>query len=265
MTTHERIQATIDRIERDEGVRVLYAVESGSRAWGFSSRDSDWDIRFIYLHSPDWYLSIQDQRDVLEYPLTEGLDVSGWDLRKTLRLFAKSNPPLFEWLASPIVYREAFSAAARLRELSAGFFSSRSCMHHYFRMAEGNYRDYLRGERVRVKKYFYVLRPILACRWIEAHGTMPPMEFDLLVKNGLPDGLRQVVSELTARKRSGEELDDGPRIPEINAFLDAEISRIGTQLISEDKPPPPDWKRLDELFREILAEAWEDTGRPSDK
>src|SRR6266581_2274938 len=180
------IRDTLDRIETREDVRVLYAVESGSRAWGFASTDSDWDVRFLYLRRPEWYLSIQRRRDVLEYPLADGLDVSGWDLKKALGLFAKSNPPLLEWLRSPIVYREAFSAAARLRVLSTRYFSPPSCMHHYLSMAEGNYREYLQRDPVRVKKYFYVLRPVLACRWIEMHGTTPPTEFAALVADQLP-------------------------------------------------------------------------------
>jgi predicted nucleotidyltransferase len=102
------IRESLDQIENDERVRVLYAVESGSRAWGFASADSDWDVRFIYARRADWYLSVQRRRDVLEYTLSNGLDMSGWDLRKALGLFAKLNPPLLEWIRSPIVYREAF-------------------------------------------------------------------------------------------------------------------------------------------------------------
>src|SRR6266511_5035085 len=206
------IRDTLDRIETREDVRVLYAVESGSRAWGFASTDSDWDVRFLYLRRPEWYLSVQRRRDVLEYPLADGLDVSGWDLKKALGLFAKSNPPLLEWLRSPIVYREAFSAAARLRVLAADYFSPRSCMHHYLSMAEGNYREYLQRDPVRVKKYFYVLRSVLACRWIEMHGTTPPTEFAALVADQLPARLRPVVEALLARKRAGDELAQGPQV-----------------------------------------------------
>lgn len=244
------------RIEAEQNVCVLYAVESGSRAWGFASADSDWDVRFIYLRHPDWYLSIQRRRDVLEYPTSGGLDVSGWDLRKALALFAKSNPPLLEWLRSPIVYREVFSAARRLRELSARYFSPRSCLYHYLHMSEGNYREYLQGEPVRVKKYFYVLRPILACRWIEVYGTMPPMEFERLVEDQLPQSLQRIVADLLDRKRAGEELDGGPRIPEINRFLDAEIERLRARLVGLPKAKAPEWETLDGVFRVLLAEVW---------
>ena len=252
----QAIDDALRRLEAVDDVRVLYAVESGSRMWGFASRDSDWDVRFVYLRRPDWYLSIQKRRDVLEYPLDDGLDVSGWDLKKALGLFAKSNPPLLEWLRSPIVYREASSLVGRLRALSTRYFSSLSCMHHYFHMAQGNYREYLQGDPVRVKKYFYVLRPVLACRWIAAHGTMPPVEFASLVDDQLPDGLRPIVHALLERKRSGDELAAGPRVPEINAFLDGEMTRLEQALAAIPRGPAPDWEALDGVFRECLVEVW---------
>lgn len=257
----EEIKKVLGRIEDEQHVRILYAVESGSRAWGFASADSDWDVRFIYLRRPEWYLSIQSRRDVLEYPLADGLDVSGWDLPKTLGLFAKSNPPLLEWLRSPIVYRENFSTVGRLRELSTRYFSPRSCMYHYLHMGEGNYREYLQGEAVRVKKYFYVLRPLLSCRWIEAHGTMPPMEFEKLVEDQLPENLQPTVAALLNRKRSGEELDQGPRMPEINLFLTGEIVRLRELLAAMPAAETPDLDLLDEVFHASLAEVWEDHRR----
>ena len=252
----QAILGSLDRIETGENVRILYAVESGSRAWGFASTDSDWDVRFIYLRRPSWYLSVQRRRDVLEFPISDGLDVSGWDLKKALVLFAKSNPPLLEWLRSPSVYRETFSVAKQLRELSSSYFSSRSCMHHYLHMAEGNYREYLQGDPVRVKKYFYVLRPVLACRWIAAHGTMPPMEFASLITDQLPVALQPLVHQLLERKRSGDELASGPRIPEINDFVNRELSRLRESLAGIPRSPSPDWERLDQAFRDALGEVW---------
>lgn len=260
----QAIDDALRRLERADDVRVLYAVESGSRAWGFASRDSDWDVRFVYLRRPNWYLSVQRRRDVLEYPLDDALDVSGWDVKKALSLFAKSNPPLLEWLRSPIVYREESNLAQALRGLSARFFSSRSCMHHYFHMAQGNYREYLQGDPVRVKKYFYVLRPVLACRWIAAHGRMPPMEFASLVDDQLPTELREIVHALLERKRAGDELATGPRVPEVNEFLDAEMTRLGEALAVIPRSPAPDWEALDGLFRRSLDEVWGARGAEAD-
>ena len=137
--------------------------QSGSRAWGFASRDSDYDVRFLYVHRQDWYLSVEDRRDVIELPISEDLDVSGWELRKALRLLRKSNPPLLEWLKSPIVYRYDPAFAAEFGALAAEFYSPRRCFAHYLHMAFGNWRDYLRGrESVSLKKYLYVFRPLLA-------------------------------------------------------------------------------------------------------
>ncbi len=164
-----RIISQLNEIEQKHNVRILYACESGSRAWGFASTDSDWDIRFLYIHQPEWYLSIdlESKRDVIELPITDDLDFSGWDLRKRLKLIYKSNPPLIEWLHSPIVYRDEAGLANRLRMMLTQFYSPRSCFHHYLDMAKGNYREYLKGDTVWLKKYLYVLRPVLALQWME--------------------------------------------------------------------------------------------------
>ena len=210
--SQERISSDLDDIEREEKVVVLLAVESGSRAWGFASTDSDFDIRFIYIHQPQWYLSIDVERrpSVFERPIRNNIDVSGWDIRKTLILFRKSNPPLLEWLQCSIVYRERSSLARRLREFLPAFYSPKASFFHYLNMARGNMREYLRGETVWRKKYFYVLRPLLAVQWIERGLGPVPIEFGKLVDATLPAGeLRQAVDDLLAEKRSGEELDMG--------------------------------------------------------
>jgi predicted nucleotidyltransferase len=164
---NQRVRDALARVETEQNVRVLYACESGSRAWGFASRDSDYDVRFLYVHPRDWYLSVDDRRDVVERPLTDELDVSGWELRKALRLLRKSNPPLLEWLQSPVVYRHDPAFTLRFSTLASSFYSPRRCFVHYLHMAFGNWRSYLAGrEEVSLKKYLYVFRPVLACRWI---------------------------------------------------------------------------------------------------
>ena len=254
------IAGELAALEREEGIRVLYACESGSRAWGFPSRDSDYDVRFLYIRPVDWYLSIFDKRDVdvIEKPIDDRLDMSGWDLRKALNLYRKSNPPLLEWLQSPIVYAEPYRTAERLRAISPLTFSPKSCMYHYLNMAKGNYRDYLRGERVRIKKYFYVLRPVLACEWIERFGEMPPMAFGRLVETLIPAGgeLRRIVERLLERKMAGDELDDEPRLNPINDYLEerlAAVERIAARQPSEGAALDD---RLDGLFRDTLKEVW---------
>jgi uncharacterized protein len=246
------------RIEKEENVQILYACESGSRAWGFPSQDSDYDVRFIYIRPIDWYLSIFEKRDVIERPISDLLDINGWDLRKALNLFRKSNPPLLEWLQSPIVYRENHSVAEQIRRISTFTFSPRSCMHHYLHMAKGNYREYLQGDLVKIKKYFYVLRPILACEWIEKHNTMPPVQFDQLVDEIVPTGseLKAVIDGLLARKRKGDELDYEPRINPINEFLEERIAHYERTASNMQHADGGQDQRLDELFRSVLKEVW---------
>ena len=178
----QRVRHALAQVETERNVRVLFACESGSRAWGFASRDSDYDVRFLYVHRRDWYLSVEDRRDVIEQPIADDLDVSGWELRKALRLLRKSNPPLLEWLKSPVVYRHDPVFAAEFGALATEFYSPRRCFAHYLHMAFGNWRDYLRGrDEVSLKKYLYVFRPLLACRWIERQLGQVPMLFAQLV------------------------------------------------------------------------------------
>lgn len=248
------------RIEQEEDVRVLYACESGSRAWGFDSQDSDYDVRFLYLRRPEAYLSIFRPRDVIERPISGMLDVNGWDLGKALLLLRKSNPALLEWLQSPIVYREQGTTAARIRHLVVPLFAPRSAMYHYVHMARGNYREYLQGEQVRLKKYLYVLRPLLACQWIETRGTMPPIVFDRLLEEILPDTseLKKAVLGLLDRKRAGDELDEGPRIAEINAYAEERIAYYEQAAAAQPAAEGVVDGSLDALFRASLKEAWGD-------
>jgi len=252
------VQRRLDAVEQAEDVVVLFACESGSRAWGFASADSDFDVRFIYARRPDWYLSIdlEQRRDVIETPIEDPWDVNGWDLRKALQLLRKSNPPLLEWLQSPIVYREHSSTARRMRDLLPELYSARSSHYHYLHMARKNFREYLRGDIVRRKKYFYVLRPLLACRWIEAQRGAVPMEFATLVKHAeLERSVTTAIEALLEEKRSGGELSRGPRISAISEFIEAELDRHDREA-SPRPQPSPRVTELNELFRETLKEVW---------
>jgi predicted nucleotidyltransferase len=158
----------------------LYACESGSRAWGFSSPDSDFDVRFIYARTTNDYLSINEVKDVIDLPVNEVLDISGWDVKKALKLFLKSNSPLYEWLQSPILYKDESGLAAQLRLLMPKYFSLRTGGNHYLSMALNTVANDLQGQQVKLKRYFYALRSTLACKWITEKLTVPPMEFEKL-------------------------------------------------------------------------------------
>ena len=251
----QRVRHALAQVEAERNVRVLFASESGSRAWGFASRDSDYDVRFLYVHHRDWYLSIEDRRDVIERPAADDLDVSGWELRKALRLLRRSNPPLLEWLKSPLVYQHDPVFVAEFGALAAEFYSPRRCFAHYLHMASGNWRDYLRGrEEVSLKKYLYVFRPLLACRWIERQLGQVPMLFARLVAGVLEEReTRAALAELIARKQAGDELAVAPPIEALSRFIGIELARLESLKTPDDVVV--EGEGLNSLFRRYALAA----------
>lgn len=241
----------LKEMEKKENVRVLLAVESGSRAWGFASQDSDYDVRFIYMHTLEDYLRLERIRDVIELPMKDILDINGWDLRKTLQLLHQSNPTLFEWFSSPIVYVET-EFAKKFRCIMHDYFSTKKSLYHYISMAQKNYAEYLCRDRVKLKKYFYVLRPVLACRWILDQWTSPPMQFSELMKAELPKPLYEEVQKLLDLKMNSPEIKEIARIDKINEYLDTSIQDIKCILQSLKETKNVDWQELNDLFLQEL-------------
>lgn len=201
----ELIDQEIGAIERDNRVRVLFACESGSRAWGFASPDSDYDVRFIYAQPKDNYLSIRERKDTIELPVNQDLDINGWDIRKALQLFLKSNAPLYEWLQSPIIYKETSEFSRELRGLMPAFFSNRAGCHHYLSMTRNTFENDLQGEQVKLKRYFYALRSLLAGLWIVEKKSVPPMEFAQLRTLNTDHDWNESVNALLMEKKVANE------------------------------------------------------------
>jgi len=253
---HREVLNRLARTERDESVRIVLAIESGSRAWGFASPNSDFDVRFIYVRPADWYLAVdlEERRDVIEYEITDDIDLNGWDVRKALRLLWKSNPTVVEWLQSPIKYIEVGGFAAGARAVLPDVYSPESGIYHYRSMANTNYRGYLRGELVPLKKYFYVLRPLLSVRWIERYGSAAPIEFASLLH--LLDGQDRLLADiqaLLAKKQSAPELGVAQSVASINAFIEAELDRLES-MNPQRTPRSEPIQRLNELFHATLGE-----------
>ncbi|WP_038212458.1 nucleotidyltransferase domain-containing protein [Xenophilus azovorans] len=247
-------------IEARHDVAVLFACESGSRGWGFASPDSDYDVRFIYVHRLPWYLTVAPGRDVIELPISvpsvgaPPLDINGWELRKALGLMRESNPTLLEWLRSPIVYREEAGTMARFRTLAEAVYTRTRAWHHYRSMAKKNFREHLQGEAVRFKKYLYVLRPLLAARWIAARDGVPPMRFAELAQQVLDARadaalIAEIDALLEVKMRAGEAATS-PRWPGIHAFIEAELASPA------DAPPPAPFRdgagALDVFLRDTV-------------
>lgn len=220
------VDERLRNIETTHNVKILFACEAGSRAWGFASPDSDYDIRFIYIRQPDWYMSInvENRRDVIELPIEDDYDINGWDLRKALKLLRKSNPSLLEWIYSPINYKNDGCIREDLFDLAGKCFNDVSVAYHYNGMAYRNYREYLKGDEVWVKKYLYVIRPILAIEWVKLYGDHPPVNFDEL-RQGIvvPSEVDRAIDQVLAFKLANKEKAYGLSIPVLNEYIEERL------------------------------------------
>lgn len=254
---HARIQTALTQLEAKHSIRVLYACESGSRAWGFPSPDSDYDVRFIYAHPTDWYLTLDEGADTLNFPVDEELDLAGWELRKALKLLRGSNAALFEWLQSPVVYREALEFRAVMQPFMGGCFNPRAGLYHYLGLVRRGVEEDLTGKKVWLKRLFYALRSALAARWIrERPAELPPMEFGQL-RELLPTALNGVVDALLIRKAAADEKTMVPSPGELVAFLHEEYAAGQAARATLPVSAAGAVSGLDALFRRLVGAAFE--------
>lgn len=251
-----RIHHAIASLETRADVRVLLAVESGSRAWGLPSPDSDYDVRLVYCHRPEWYLTLDEGRDTIEQPVDDLLDFSGWELRKFLRLLRAGNATPAEWLQSPIAYHEAPGAADVLRALLPATFNPRPILHHYLGMVRRGVAEDLTGETVRLKRLFYALRAALAARWVRRRATGPPLTLaDLRAE--LPPALAAEVDSLLAQKLVADEKANVSRPAALATFLTEEYTAgRAAQADPTAFPRQPAGPDLDAAFRQLLKGAF---------
>ena len=270
------IKEKLSQIEQRENIRILYACESGSRAWGFASPDckaetcysacktaesrpksvacldqtySDYDVRFIFVRPVEDYLRVKELPDFIDAELNEVYDINGWDLKKFFKQLYKSNPVLFEWANSPIFYRttqEWESVKAIMKE----YVLQVAMIHHYRGMAKSNVRSNFATSEVVLKKYLYVLRPVLACVWIMQKHTVPPTEFMKLVEEVLPEELKALVDELLAVKLKSGEKEKGARIPQIDLLIESKLNEATVFPVTDEVQE--NYEKLDKLFLEIV-------------
>ena len=245
------IKEKLDEIERRENIKILHCVESGSRAWGFASPDSDYDVRFIYVRPKEFYLRLDKTRDVIEWQLDDTLDINGWDIKKALQLLHKSNPTLFEWNSSPIVYKTT-PEWERISAVINSYFVAKQGLYHYLNTARHNYKEFLTGDTVKYKKYFYVLRPLLACKWILAEGTPPPMLFRTLMDKYLDEELKPDVERLLDIKMNTPEIGEGKRLDRVNDYLDRSMGDIEAAITVLPSKHGEGWESLNKLFTDLL-------------
>lgn len=248
----KEILEKIEEIEAKEDVRVLYAVESGSRAWGVESPDSDYDVRFIYMRPKDDYLRLDEKRDIIEWQLDDVLDINGWDIKKTLIQFHRGNATLFEWANSPVVYKTT-RIWEEIYEDCRQYFSRKAALCHYYGTAKSTYEQYLTQEQVRYKKYIYALRPLLACKYIEENGTVPPVRFEELLGQKLDDGLYDEIMKMLAIKAQSDEKALNPRMVRIHKYIENEIAKYAALSQATEEDRNADWTVLNRIFRKICV------------
>jgi hypothetical protein len=254
------IRERLDEICADQAVRIPLAIESGSRAWGFPSPDSDYDARFIFVRRTDDYLALHPPRDVIETPVGPIFDINGWDLRKALLLMLKGNAVVLEWLTSPFAYRVDPAFRADFLALAERAADRDAVIRHYYHLALATRRQYGADlGAIRLKKLFYMLRPLVARSWLESHParTVAPMHFPTLVEEApLSCALRQEIAELQTLKAETREMGDGATPVLIRAFIEAEFAReprgeAGRRAHEDDR-----LAEADHFFRLSLSRLW---------
>jgi len=246
--------AELNKIETEYDIKILFAVESGSRAWGFPSPDSDYDVRFVYIQKRDWYLSLFPGRDVIERPISDELDVSGWDIKKALGLMLKPNPVMLEWLSSPIHYIWDHGACEKLISFSQKPAHHSACLYHYLNLGRSGYNQSLGREKtIKLKKYFYILRPALAIRWMRLHpDVIPPMNIQALIeKLEIDPSIVAIIEDLIRRKSTLDERENFHRIEALDKFITEEFEwaeNTPKSKLKKDLTP-----EANALFLELLA------------
>lgn len=249
---HPEILTALRTLESDSGIRVLYACESGSRAWGFASPDSDWDARFFFAHPQREYLRVHEPRDHIHRDLPGDLDITGWDLRKALHHLAKSSASVLEWLHSPLVYLDGGDPIAEMRRLARECFRVKPTVHHYLGLAKQLWHQAGAGDALNGKKVLYVLRATLCARWALTHGTPPPVAFAELLPLVTDTSLRAEIEHFVTLKQQALESDTLPVSETLRHYLattreacEAEQASLTTE--------PVDMEPLDDYFFRALV------------
>lgn len=241
----------LSAMEDAKNVRVLLSIESGSRSWGFASEDSDYDVRYVYIRPMREYLRLEKTRDTIEWRLDDELDIVGWDITKFLQLMRSSNPTVYEWLGSPIVYRED-PCFASVRSVAHSCFNPVACAHHYLGMARKHSFRHISSGRPTLKRYLYAMRATLACKWSIQRQSPIPIPFDELREALLEPELMPLVNELLEAKSSSHEADSFGQIPELDAWLEENLTALERNVAGIKAPAKVAWSTLDDTFAELL-------------
>ncbi|WP_010098650.1 nucleotidyltransferase domain-containing protein [Ornithinibacillus scapharcae] len=256
----DTIQMRLMQVEKEYNVKILYSCEVGSRAWGLSSPSSDYDVRFLYVHSVENYLSIdpfgtERKRDVIELPICDNLDINGWELTKALRLLRKSNPSLLEWLHTPICYTEELSTIRQIKDLLPSVLNTGTCIRHYVNMARGNLnRAVNKRLQIDLKHSINILRPILLAKWIQTYQKFPPFNMKQLVHTLITDKKMRKLADTIITLKINDSSNTMVDYPVLIAYCQSELNRLELYTKSIDINLNSLTADLDNIFRNTLNE-----------
>lgn len=245
----EAILSLLSNIESERNIKIIHAIESGSRAWGFPSVDSDYDVRFIYYHEKDWYITPFDRKDTIDISMQGDLDAGGWDIGKCLSLLYKGNAVLQEWLNSPVVYRSNSEMHKVLRDFAAKEFNPAAAFYHYISLAKRKFLDEATASNA--KYFLYGLRAVLCAQFIADNKQVPPVLFDTLVKKYIPDSEVPSLNQLLKYKSVGGEKDQLAISPALWDFSIAMFERL--QTVSFERFRHSDSESYEKLMRMVVA------------
>lgn len=251
----DKIIAQLRSIEKEHHIKIIHAIESGSRMWGFASQNSDYDVRFVYVSDPRYYFSVSKRKDCIEFVDEEyDWDMMGWDIKKALELLKKSNMSLYEWINSPVVYI-AYPDIKEFKKLANKYWDIKSLTYSYIRLAIRNYKAYILDKKeIKFKKYLYIIRTIAACICIEKTGKLPAITIDDLIPFIEEDNkyVAGVLSYIVKAKQNGEELMDGSVDKKLNKWIEQKI-KYYEQLASNIENTKTDYKAMDEFLYKIVS------------
>ena len=253
----QSILQKLKQTEETYEVKIPLAIESGSRGWGFAALDADYDCRFLYVHKKDWYLSVLERKDFIEYAVDEVFDIKGYDISRTLKYIMKPQATIYEWISSNVVYIRDIPVLAKLQDLAAEFFNPIPISYHYLYLARKMYADINEAPAAKIKKYFYILRPIANLNYIWQHRKMPYMEYDrTLAEIEICPAISSAIQELKERKMSAQEHDLIPKVEPLMDYFQSEIAKFDHCLKDMKHTKNKNYASVDEVFRSIIEDVW---------
>ena len=253
----QTILQKLHKTEENYHVKIPLAIESGSRGWGFAATNADYDCRFLYVHQKDWYLSVLERKELIEYAVDEVFDIQGYDISRAIKYIMKPQATLYEWISSNVVYIRNEPILAKLQELAIEFFNPIPISYHYLSLAKKMFSEINDVETAKIKKYFYILRPIANLNYIQQHGKMPYMEYDrTLAEIDLNPEIYSAIRELKAQKMAAREHYLIPKFEPLTRYFQDELARFEICLKDMKHAKTKNYELADSIFRSIIEDVW---------